>query len=55
MKKIYPEYWQEASKELSKKDKILRQLIQEYSDTKLYSNLDPLGLYLNLWLVSKSQ
>ncbi|MCH2228572.1 MAG: hypothetical protein MK033_12440 [Candidatus Caenarcaniphilales bacterium] len=41
MKKIYPEYWQEASKELSKKDKILRQLIQEYSDTKLYSNLDP--------------
>lgn len=41
MKKIYPEYWQEASKELSKRDIILKALIKEYSDTKLYSNQDP--------------
>ncbi|NQY79217.1 MAG: DNA-3-methyladenine glycosylase 2 family protein [Candidatus Caenarcaniphilales bacterium] len=41
MKKIYPEYWQEASNELSKRDITLKSLIKEYSDTKLHSNQDP--------------
>lgn len=41
MSKIYPEYWKKASDELSKKDIILKNLIKEYSDAKLYSNQDP--------------
>ena len=41
MKKIYPDYWQDASLELSKRDIVLKKLIKEFSETKLHSIEDP--------------
>ena len=49
-----PVYWNKAKKYLSKKDKIMRNLIYKYSDAYLTSRKDVFFHYVKVLLANKS-